>query len=121
MRKVINCKPVPELEINIDGGDSVLLRFDVNAVMALQELEGGIAEVLKMKIPEMAATIIYAGAITSTPDFTIEKARQMVAFMAIEDITAIIDEFSNSMGVVKNGESEEYAKKLMAQFLMGLK
>lgn len=65
MAKRIICKPAPELEIEINGGDIVLLRFDVRMMCELQELEGGITGLFERTYPEMAACIIYAAAKTT--------------------------------------------------------
>lgn len=117
MKKVISCKPAPEIELDIDGGDSVLLRFDVNALIFLSEIDGGLEGLFKKTMPEMVATLIHAGAHSNNENFTLEDARKIVCCMSVPDITMLIDEFSTSMGVKKNELNEELAKNLMTQFL----
>lgn len=117
MKKVLCCKPAPELEICVDGGDSVLLRFDISSVMALQEVEGGIMRLMEKPVPELAAIIIYAAAKSNNDNFTLDKAKQMVAFMSVSDVSEIINTFSESMGIDENEANKDLAKKLMAQFL----
>lgn len=113
MKKIISCKPVDDIELQFNGGESILLRFDVESLMHLQEIEGNLNELFKMPIPEMCALVIYAGAVAHNEGMTKEKAREMVCGMSIDTINAILEEFGASMGQ----NNSEYGKKLMAQFL----
>ena len=115
--KKIMCKPTPEIELCIDGGESIILRFDVNALIDLQEMADGLNNVFKQSIPEIVALIIYAGAKNTKKDYTIEDARKLVCGMAPTTLTEIMNEFSESMGVEKSALDGEIAKNLMAQFL----
>lgn len=120
MKKII-CKPAPEVEIEC-GGELILLRFDLYSAINLQEYsEGGLNEVLTRSLPELAVAIVYAAGVNNNENFTRDKAREMVSFMSVKDITEIIEMYSESMGVEKNAATEEYAKNLMAQFLKSLK
>lgn len=119
--KTMTCRPAEEIMLNIEGGDSVLLRFDVNAVMNLQEYPGGFQELMKLPLPELAAYLIYAAAKSKDNEFGLEKARTMVSCMSVMDVQMIIEEFSSSMGTMKNEEQKELSKNLMAQFLSTLK
>ncbi len=114
MRKVIECKPVSEVELRFNGGESIILRFDVEALMTLQETEGDLGAALKKSPSEMCASILYAGAVGKNEGMTKEKARELVCQMSIETINAIIEEFTESFG---KGGNEEYTKKILAQFL----
>ena len=116
-KKVIACRPAPEVELAFDGGDTVLLRFDVYAMMCLQEMaEDGLAKLLtESSTPELCALIIYAGGQRS--GLTLEKSRALVSDMDPATITEIINEFNSSVNRTSNEAQEELAKKMMAQFL----
>lgn len=116
MAKKMVCKSAPEIEISIDGGDSVLLRFDVQCLAELQEVEGGIKELFKMSIPDQAALLVYAAAKNHNENFSLEDARKMVSCMDIASVQEIINTFSESTGTSTELNSE-YAKKLIAQML----
>ncbi len=114
-KKIMTCKSAPEIELQFDGGDTVLLRFDIRCLSNIQELEGGLNAFFKMSFSEMAATIIYAAGKDINENFDELKAREIVSNLKIENITEIMDTFQESVG---NKESNnELAKKMMAQFL----
>lgn len=115
MKKIIACKPAPEIGVEIDGGEEVLLRFDIQCLVNIQELPGGYNEFLKKNIAETAATLVYCAGKTNNADFTEEKARKMVACMTIADVTEIVNTFTESLGSA--AASEEEVKKMVAQFL----
>lgn len=113
-RKIITCKEAPEIEIQMDGGDTALLRFDINCLTNIQELDGGLEAFMKLNCAEMAAALVYCAGKNQTEDLTQEKARKMVACMKPESILSIIEEFTDSMGVkAEDGD----VKKMVAQFL----
>ena len=114
MAKKMICKSAPEIELCIDGGDSVLLRFDVQCLANLQEVEGGYKALLKMPIPEQAALLMFCAGKDNNENYTLEDARKMVACMDIASVTEILNTFSESTGTQVEGD---YAKKLMAQML----
>lgn len=121
MKKIMQCKSAPEIELIMDGGEAILLRFDVRCLNALQEMDGGLEGLINGgNIPEMAAKIMYAAAKYNNDDFKYETARAIISNMTIVDIQGLIQEFSDSMGL-DNELNKEYAKKMMAQFLSGLK
>ena len=113
-KKIITCKEAPEIEIQMDGGDTALLRFDINCLTNIQELDGGLEGFMKLNAAEMAAALVWCAGKNHTEDFTEEKAKKMVACMSPEDVLSIIEEFTDSMGV-KGNEGE--VKKMVAQFL----
>lgn len=115
-KKIMACKAAPEIELCFDGGESILLRFDIRCLMNIQELEGGLGEFMKKNVAEMAAGIVYAAGkgINGDKDFTEEKARALISGMSLGDLLDIIKTFEESIGETKNDEN---AKKLMAQFL----
>ena len=121
MKKIMQCKSAPEIELVMDGGEAILLRFDVRCLNALQEMEGGLDGLFKnSSIPEMAAKVLYAAAKYNNDGFEYENARYTISNMSVADIQGLMSEFSESMGIDTEANSE-YAKKLLAQFLSGLK
>lgn len=119
MAKKMICKPAPELEIEFDGGESVLLRFDVLSIGELQEL-GDFKDLLAKGMPEIAAAIIYASGKNHNDNFDYDKARYIVSNMSIENINDIINEFTEGIGITATSEQKELSKNLMAQFLQTL-
>ena len=115
-KKMMACKAAPEIEIAIEGEEnSVLLRFDIQCISNIQELEGGLQGLMTMKFAEMAATLLFCAAKDNNQEFTMEKAKKIIAFMSIDDVKEIINEFSASIGV-KEGD-DEATKKMIAQLL----
>ena len=114
-KKMMACKAAPEIEIAIEDGESVLLRFDIQCISNIQELEGGLQGLMTMKFAEMAATLLFCAAKDNNQEFTMEKAKKIIAFMSIDDVKEIINEFSASIGV-KEGD-DEATKKMIAQLL----
>ena len=113
-KKIMTCKSAPEIELQFDGGEAILLRFDIRCLCNIQELEGGLKGFLSSTITEMAAQVIYAAGKDINEGFDEAKAREIVSNMSIDNITEIMDTFQESVGARGN---EEVAKKLMAQFL----
>lgn len=113
-KKVMTCKAAPEIELQFDGGESILLRFDIRCLVNMQEVEGGLKEFMKKGIAEMAAAIVYAAGKGINDDYNEEKAREIVSNMSIQNITEIVKTFEESVGTV--GGDEE-TKKLIAQIL----
>lgn len=113
-KKVMTCKAAPEIELQFDGGESILLRFDIRCLVNMQEVEGGLKEFMKKGIAEMAAAIVYAAGKDINDNFDEEKARAIISNMSIDNITEIVKTFEESIGSTGN---EEEAKKIMAQLL----
>lgn len=120
MKRIV-CKPAPELEIELSGGEVVLLRFDLNSLAELQEFEGGLNGVFKKSIVDIAALIVYASAKNNNENIDLNKARTIVSCMSVDDITELTNSYSEAMGIEKNEAQGEYAKKIMAQFIASLK
>ena len=112
-KKTMVCKTAPEIELCFDGGEAILLRFDIRCLSNIQELDGGLAGFLKKGIAEMAASIVYAAGKDINEDFDENKARELIANMSIDNITEIVKTFEESVG----SSSEEETKKLIAQLL----
>lgn len=113
-KKIMTCKAAPEIELQFDGGESVLLRFDIRCLAAIQELEGGLKDFLNNPLPEMAAIIVYGAGKDINENFDEQKARGIVSGMSIQNITDIINTFQESVG---QNASDEESKKLLAQIL----
>ena len=118
-KKIMTCKAAPEIELQFDGGVSILLRFDIRCLVNIQELEGGMQDFLKKNFAEMAATLVYAAGKDINDGLDEDKAREIASNMSVDNITEIIDIFQSSIGGAKG--NDEIAKKLMAQFLANKK
>ena len=116
MAKKMICKSAPEIEISIDGGESTLLRFDVQCLAELQEMKGGITKLFKMSLPEQAAAIVFAAGKNHNDNFTLDDARKMVSCMDIDSVKEILNTFAESAGTTSD-VSSDYAKKIIAQML----
>lgn len=116
MAKKMICKSAPEIEISIDGGESKLLRFDVQCLAEVQEMEGGFMKLFKMPLPEQAAMIVYAAGKNHNDNFTLEDARTMICCMDIESVTEILNTFAESTGSTSN-VPDDFTKKILAQML----
>lgn len=116
-RKKISCKPAPEIELEFEGGETILLRFDISALMAIQEMEGGLNNLMSNSLPEMCAAIMYGGGREHNENFTLEKAREIVSNLSGGVISEIYQEFSDAMYAADREQKDELAKKLMAQYL----
>lgn len=116
MRKTMVCKSAPEIEISIDGGDSVLLRFDISCLAELQEMDGGLTELFKKSIVEQAACVLYAAGKNCNDGLTPEDARKMISCMDIASVNEILNTFMESTGTSTEANTE-LAKKILAQML----
>lgn len=115
MKKVMQCKSAPEIELSIDGGASVLLRFDVQMFSNLQEdTKGGLKAFLKKSPAEMAALIIYAAGKDNNENFTREKARALTSEMDFATVSEIIETFNQSAGL----NTDDTAQKKMLEELL---
>ena len=113
-KKIMTCKAAPEIELCFDGGEAILLRFDIRCLLALQELDGGLTELAKSGIVESSVKIVYAAGKDINENFDELKAREIISNMSLENIVEIMDTFSDSLGKYTEDES---TKKLIAQFL----
>ena len=102
--------------LGFDRPGLALLRFDVQCLAELQEIDGGIKALFKMPITEQAATLVYAAGKNHNENFTLEDARRMVCCMDIASVKDIINTFSESTGSSTELNSD-FAKKMMAQML----
>ena len=113
-KKIMTCKAAPEIELQFDGGEAILLRFDIRCLTNLQELDGGLRELLNKGIAEMAAAIVYAAGKDINDNYDDIRAREIVSNMSIENVTEIVHTFEDSLG--SSGGDEE-TKKMIAQIL----
>ena len=116
-RKVISCKPTPEIELAFEGGESIILRFDIRALMVIQEMEGGLDNLMSKSIPEACAAIMYGAGKEHNANFTLERAREIVSNLSVSVISEIYQEFTDAMYAADKEQKDELAKKLMAQYL----
>ena len=117
-KKIMQCKSAPEIELSIDGGENIYLRFDVNMFSILQEdTKGGLKAFLKKSPAEMAALIIYAAGKENNEDFTREKARALTSQMDFATVSEIIETFNQSAGI--DGE-DPTQKKMIAELLKAI-
>lgn len=118
MKKSINVKPVTELELQFEDGKVIHVVFDTETFSNFNDLEGGLLGLAgETSLSEQCAKIIYAGAKSRNQGFTLEDSRMLVSNMDIASVTEVINEFSESAGMVKNGVQSELQKKLMEQFV----
>jgi hypothetical protein len=115
MKKVINVKPLTEIELQFEDGKCLSLIFDVEALLRFNNIAEDFYK--DTSTPEICAKIVYIGAKT----ITIEESRAIVSSLDPGTIIEIITEFNESMGVAQNGVQKEYAKKMIAQFLNSAK
>ena len=114
-KKIMTCKSAPEIELQFEGGEAILLRFDIRCLSNIQELEGGLKDFLKKGLPEMAAAILYAAGKDINDNFDELKAREIISNMAMNSIVEIINTFQDSIGLTTGGD--EATKKMLAQIL----
>lgn len=119
MRKTITCKPVDEIEL-INGGESILLRFDVQSVIALQELAQeknlDMETLFKIDHSELTSMIIYCSAKYCNANITEEKAREYASMLSFTDMIDVIETYSKSIGDAEGIDKDEIVKKILAQF-----
>ena len=113
-KKVMTCTAAPEIELQFDGGEAILLRFDVRCLVNIQEMDGGITGFMKKGVAEMAAAIIYAAGKGINDNFDENKARGITAGMSIDTILEVVKTFEESVGATG---SDENTKKIKAQIL----
>jgi hypothetical protein len=115
MRKKINVKPVNELELVFEDGKSLILKFDMEALLHFNDVAEGLFQ--DISIPEICAKVIYIGGANYNDGFDLKEARKIVSNLDPETITVIINEFTANMNIEMNEVQKELSKKLMEQFL----
>ena len=111
MKKVMQCKSAPEIELCMEDGTKVLFRFNMQMLANVQEFEGGFKDFLKKSPAEMTALILYAAGKDINEDFTLETARMIASSMDVKTATEIIDTFNESVGA--DTENPDQKKMLM--------
>lgn len=109
MKKTINCKPVTEIELAFEEGKSIVLRFDLLALMNLKDMHE-LTTLSEEPLPEVCAMLIAS---SSSGAVTLEEARTIVSGMDLATVMLIMSEWSDALGVAE----DEATKKLTAQFL----
>ena len=97
-KKVMQCKPAPEIELVTEEGETILLRFNINMWVNLQEGENGLEALKALSVPETAALIVYAAGKDLNEDFTLEKARTIISCMDMQSVSEILNTFNESTG-----------------------
>lgn len=116
MKKKIMCKPATELELEFSDGESLCMKFDVKALMHLSETMDVNDIKASENIPDICANIVYASSCEYDDNMTQEKAKFIVSNMDIATITAIIEEFSDSVGTISDELKKINSKNAMNQF-----
>ena len=116
MKKTMQCKPAPVIELVTTEGETITLRFNVNMWANMQEIEGGLEALKSLSMPEICAVIVLAAGKDNNEDFTLEKAREIVAFLDISNVNDIVETFSESVGGKFEKLTDEQ-KKTLIQFL----
>lgn len=118
-KKIMQCKPAPEIELVTEEGETTTLRFNVNMWANLQDIEGGLEALRTLSMPEICAVIVLAAGKDNNEDFTLEKARKLVAFLDITNVNQIIETFSDSVGARLENLTDEQ-KKTIFHFLRAI-
>lgn len=108
MKKTINVKPVSEIALDFDNGETITLRFDIRALMQLKEMHD-LETLTSEPIPEVCAMLVASSAVDQ---LDLEEARSIVASMDLSTIMAIMSEWNDSLG-----GDDEATKKVTAAFL----
>ena len=112
-KKIMQCKPAPEIELVTEEGETITLRFNINMWVNLQENENGLEALKSLSVPETAALIVYAAGKDLNEDFTLEKARELIAFMSMQSVTEIINTFNESTGFDIEKLSDDQKKTIL--------
>ena len=112
-KKIMQCKPAPEIELVTEEGETIILRFNINMWVNLQENKNGLEALKSLSVPETAALIVYAAGKDLNEDFTLEKARELIAFMSMQSVTEIINTFNESTGFDIEKLSDDQKKTIL--------
>ena len=118
MRKTMQCKAAPELEL-ISGKETILLRFNISMWANLQDTDKGLEALKEASVSETCALIVWAAGKDNNDDFTLEKARTIVSEgMDVSNVTEIINIFSDSVGMDLE-KLDPAQKKMILSMLRG--
>ena len=119
-KKIMQCKPAPEIELVTKEGETLLLRFNINMWVNLQEGENGLEALKNLSIPETAALIVYAAGKDLNEDFTLEKARLIVSCTDMQIVNEILNTFNESTGFDIKNLSDDQKKTILNMLRMTL-
>lgn len=119
-KKIMQCKPAPEIELVTEEGETILLRFNINMWVNLQEGENGLEALKELSVPETAALIVYAAGKDINEDFTLEKARMIISCMAMQRVSEILNTFNESTGFDIENLSDDQKKTILNMLRMTL-
>lgn len=117
MRKTMQCKAAPELEL-ISGKETILLRFNISMWANLQDTDEGLEALKEASVSETCALIVWAAGKDNNDDFTLEKARALVSGMEVSNVSEIINIFSDSVGMDLE-KLDPAQKKMILSMLRG--
>ncbi len=112
-KKVMQCKPAPEIELVTEEGETITLRFNINMWVNLQEGENGLEALKELSVPETAALITYAAGKDINEGFTLEKARELIAFMDMQSVSEILNTFNESTGFDMEKLTDDQKKTIL--------
>ena len=112
-KKVLQCKPAPEIELVTEEGETITLRFNINMWVNLQEGENGLEALKELSVPETAALFTYAAGKDINEGFTLEKARQLIAFMDMQSVSEILNTFNESTGFDMEKLTDDQKKTIL--------
>lgn len=112
-KKIMQCKPAPEIELVTEKGETITLRFNINMWVNLQEGDNGLEALKELSVPETAALITYAAGKDINEGFTLEKARELIAFMDMQSVSEIINTFTESTGFDMEKLTDDQKKTIL--------
>ena len=119
-KKIMQCKPAPEIELVTEEGETITLRFNINMWVNLQEGENGLEALKSLSVPETAALIVYAAGKDINEDFTLEKARMIISCMDMQSVSEILNTFNESTGFNIENLSDDQKKTILNMLRMTL-
>ena len=112
-KKVMQCKPAPEIELVTEEDETITLHFNINMWVNLQEGENGLEALKELSVPETAALITYAAGKDINEGFTLEKARELIAFMDMQSVSEILNTFNESTGFDMEKLTDDQKKTIL--------
>ena len=92
-----------------DAEGSITMAYILN----LQEGENGLEALKELSVPETAALIVYAAGKDINEGFTLEKARQLIAFMDMQSVSEILNTFNESTGFDMEKLTDDQKKTIL--------
>lgn len=115
MRKIC-AQRANEIAIQFEDREFVA-KFNMESVMYMQE-ELQKVGMDNISFQHFAAIALYSGIKVNVKEFTMDEAVAMVMNMRPSDISAVVDEYSQSVNGLDVAQNEEQLKKAVAQMLV---